>query len=186
MSRGPTKEGAAEFIRLSRRMGEVKAELPKLEAAAQEATTRWRKTGEEIKRCTDDLRRQLDQMDCASRGNTGFAERVAELLGEVVRQIDAERPGDIRNPALVNHRGDCSGGRMIRMCESCLELERRASDKRAGVVDTKLSLLADVVRDQYCEQETVGDRGTAPTEGCSCVVCIAREHWQAQRRVAAS
>ena len=91
MSGKPHREGAFEIIRAARRLGELAVRIPHLRReadAAKQALDDATTEQTHIKRTLAEL---LNSMDCSSTGNFGWEGRVGWLLGEVIRQLDAER-----------------------------------------------------------------------------------------------
>lgn len=135
MSRKPYPEGATKLIRLARRIGELETQVPELCKHAIMAMQVRDAAEKKLSELKNEFREHLDSMDCDSTGNFGWEGRVGWLLGEVVRQIDAEKPRQKRIDAALmalhdGVTGDCNvcGGTDNKGCAACTAIMHLDAD----------------------------------------------------------
>jgi hypothetical protein len=116
MSSKPHPAGAAEVLKIVRRVNAINEELPALIAASE----RLKKLQTERDELGAEVQRQLESMDCDTPGNFGWSSRLAWLLHEIVRQADFSTIHKEERTILLQVFQDPS--------EEGMELRRRLTD----------------------------------------------------------
>lgn len=86
MSSKPSEEGAAEVLMLLEELDGLDATLPVLERQLVDLTAMVQEKRSRHAELHRTIQAKLENMDCGSPGNYGWASRYTWLLGELLRQ----------------------------------------------------------------------------------------------------